>query len=261
MTIEALLRSALPDLAPLDAELLLARAVKRERTWLLAHPDAPVPEAAACRFERWVSRRADGTPVAHLVGEKEFFGRMFTVTPAVLCPRPDSELLVERTLAWLHPGDTLVEIGTGSGCIGLSVCLERPGTPAILTDVSPAALAVAKRNARRHAVPDVRFVEADGWPTDLRTDPVRTVVVANLPYLTPEEADRLPHEPRIALDGGSDGLDAIRRLLRDLERAACIPRRLLLEHAPPQAAPIRRLTGRPAKTYRDLAGRDRVTEF
>ncbi len=261
MTIEALLRSAPPNLAPLDAELLLARVVNRERTWLLAHPDAPVAEAAVGRFERWASRCAEGAPVAYLIGEKEFFGRTFTVTPAVLCPRPDSELLVELTLARLRPGDTLVEIGTGSGCIGLSVCLERPGTPAILTDISPDALAVAKQNARRHAVPHVRFLEVDGWPKDLRTDPARTVVVANLPYLTPDETDRLPHEPRVALDGGSDGLDAIRRLLRGLERAACIPRHLLLEHAPRHAAPIRGLAGRPAKTYRDLAGRGRVTEF
>ncbi len=260
MTSEELLRSV-PEVAPLDAELLLARTLDRDRTWVLAHPGSVVPQPAARRFRRQAARRATGIPLAYLTGEKEFFGRPFTVTRDVLCPRPDSELLVERALAWLRPGDTLVEVGTGSGCIGLSLRLERPGVTAVLTDISPAALAVARVNGHRHAVPDVRFRLADGWPKDLGRAPGETVVVANLPYLTPVEADALPDEPRIALAGGHDGLHLIRRLVAGLERTACRPRRVLLEHGPDQAARIRDIVPRPARTHRDLAGRERVTEY
>lgn len=252
---EGVARLARHDSAKLDAELLLGKVLDRPREWLLAHPEEPVERQSADAFSHLLNRRAAGEPVAYLTGEREFFGRLFTVTPAVLVPRPESELLVSEALRILRPGDVVVDVGTGSGCIGITIAAERPDTAVHLVDVSEKALAVAERNAARLGVA-VTSHQADLWPTTL--DAKGTVVVANLPYVSDagyEANPDLVHEPAVALRGGPDGLQLIRRLLERLE--ANPPRAVLLEIDPGQSQDLADSNWR-ASFSKDLAGRSRV---
>ncbi|MEX2043679.1 MAG: peptide chain release factor N(5)-glutamine methyltransferase [Patescibacteria group bacterium] len=258
VTVRDVLRNT--DLRALDGEVLLASVLKRPRSWLLAHPDAPVPRAVCQRFAVLAARRGTGEPVAYLTGRKEFYGREFAVCEDVLCPRPDTEALVERILKAVRPGDVVFDIGTGSGCVGVTVVLERPDVSAILTDVSEAALKVAERNARRLGA-KVRTVPADGLPGEASAvDPKRLVIAGNLPYLDASNPSP-PFEPSVALDGGPDGLQVIRALVMQLRERALAPRHLLLEHGESQGAAVRDLLGPRARTSPDLAGNDRVTGY
>lgn len=203
-----------------EARFLLTRALGRNESWLLAHGDANVPDAEAARFLAWVARRAAGEPAHYIVGSCPFWGREFAVTPAVLIPRPETELLVQAALSSAPPpGARVLDQGTGSGCLAVTLALELPGRMVVATDHSLAALAVARFNARRLAAP-VQLVAGDlgqplhgGW----------NLLVANLPYvptatlatLSPEVRD---FEPRLALDGGADGLSLVLALLQDLPR-------------------------------------------
>ena len=204
---------------------------RREATWLLAaawgvdeitlrlYPEREVPAVVEGRFRDWLERRAAGEPAHHLTGSCPFWGREFEVSPAVLIPRPETELLVEAALALpLSPTARVLDVGTGSGCIALTLAAERPGWRVSAVDRSPLALVVARRNVERHRLAVGLFVgdltTAVGPPWDL--------VVANLPYIPSAELGRLPaevrHDPLAALDGGADGLDLVRRLLGDLPR-------------------------------------------
>lgn len=247
----------------LDAEVLLAHLLGVDRASILADPERVLEERPQQHFRTLIEQRAGGKPVAYLVGHKEFYGRRFRVNSAVLVPRPDSELLVELALTRVISGDSVVDVGTGSGCLGLSIAVSRPDLDVHLVDLSAVALSLAAENAAALGVPGVRLHRGDLWP-ELGLRPERTVVVANLPYV-PEnrlEDDRtLRHEPRMALAGGSDGLDVIRRFLGELNRRGFQPRTLLLEHGPEQAEAIGSLSDGPAQTHTDLAGYARVTEI
>ncbi|MDP4000107.1 MAG: peptide chain release factor N(5)-glutamine methyltransferase [bacterium] len=258
MTVKDLLSHS--GLQALDAEIMLAFVLRRPRSWLLAHPDESVSAAAARRFTALAKRRLEDVPVAYLVGYKEFYGRKFAVSEDVLCPRPDTETLVERVLAVLAPGDAVYDVGTGSGCVGITVALERPDVSLTLTDVSEAALKAARRNARRLGA-KVRFILADGLPEAVSdAKPDRLVILSNPPYLG--ATDTLPpFEPREALEGGPDGLDVIRRIVEQLRQRKISPRHLLLEHGESQGAAVRKLVGSRAETYPDLAGKDRITGY
>lgn len=248
---------------PLDAEILLAHTLGVDRVRVLADPDRPLSESDQEHFRSLINQRATGRPVAYLVGHKEFYGRRFQVNSAVLVPRPDSELLVELALARVIPGDSVVDVGTGSGCLGLSIASVRPDLDVHLVDLSAVALSLAAENAAALRVPKVRLHRGDLWP-ELGLRPERTVVVANLPYVPDQHLndDRtLRHEPRMALAGGADGLDTIRRFLGELARRRFHPRTLLLEHDPNQASAIDGLANGPVQTHADLAGRTRVTEI
>lgn len=257
----ALGRSPSPDL---DAEVLLAHVLETERTWLLAHPERLLSGPVHRRFWSLVEQRMERYPVAYLEGGKEFYGRRFVVNSNVMVPRPHSETLIEVALGRLRQGDTLVDVGTGSGCIGLTLLAERPGIGLHLVDVSGQALAVAKENARRLRVDPVQFHRADLWPDKFRPDPKRTVVVANLPYLSePEFRSRqwLRHEPEISLLGGQDGLAVVRRFIERLRSVPFEPRHLLLEHSFDHGPTVRKLLGPRAETFQDLVGRDRITGY
>ena len=273
MTVAAALAQARAALAPhsetaaLDAQTLLAAVLHRERAWLLAHPQARLTPRQHRRLQRACARLAHGVPLPYVLGYWHFYGRKFALTPAVLIPRPETETLVERALEWLrqHPHRRRVaDVGTGSGILAITLAAEVPAARIIATDISPAALAVAHDNARRHRVAErIAFVETDllaaaPGPFDL--------IVANPPYIPTAALAALPvarHEPREALDGGPDGLTVVRRLLAQACARLAPGGLLLLEIAADQgeaASGLARAACPQAVVRRhpDLAGRDRV---
>lgn len=236
----------------LDAELLLADALGLDRAALISDPGLDVPARAARLIGERVRRRIAREPVAYILGRKGFRYIELAVDGRVLIPRPETELLVEVCLE-LPPGARVHDIGTGSGAVALALLDERPDLAVSASDASAGAAAVAHANARRLGL-DLEPAVHRGIPAG-RFD----LVVANLPYVADGELASLApeihrHEPREALLGGPDGLDAIRELVA----GASAGTRLALEHAPHQAAAVRALL-EGADTRRDLAGYERVT--
>ncbi|MCA9880878.1 MAG: peptide chain release factor N(5)-glutamine methyltransferase [Thermomicrobiales bacterium] len=231
----------------LDAEVLLRHLLGWDRTQILSRPEAELPAEVVTRYEALIGERLEGSPVAYLTGEREFMGLTFQVTPAVLVPRPETEILVEWAADWLRPGGRrrVVDVGTGSGAIALSlVTLLGPDWRGEVTgiDLSPEALAVAERNratlgqVARVALRQGSLLRDEAGPFDL--------VLANLPYLRPEQiADNpdLAAEPRLALDGGADGLDLVRELLADAPRVLAPGGAIGLEIDPGQADAVQAL--------------------
>jgi len=202
-----------------EAMWLLARAWGVEEITLRLHPEREVPTDVEARYHDWIERRTAGEPAHHLTGTCEFWGRSFIVSPAVLVPRPETELVIQVALDLpLSPAARVLDVGTGSGCIAVTLAAERPRWRVSAVDQSSAALEVARANARRHEV-EISFHLGD-LTGDV--DPPRDLVVANLPYIPTTDLEALPrevrHDPPSALDGGPDGLDLIRRLVGDLPR-------------------------------------------
>jgi release factor glutamine methyltransferase len=244
----------------------LAAAWGRTEVWVLAHDDDVVPAEVEVRFRSWIERRAAGEPAEHLTGRCSFWGREFRVSPDVLIPRPETELLVDRALALpLPPGCRAVDIGTGSGCIALTLALERPRWRVAAVDRQPRAVAVAKRNADRLGG-SLGFVASD---LGMALGPGWDLVVANLPYIPETELVGLPLEvhrdPRTALDGGSDGLDLVRRLVADLGRLLRPSGRALLELYEGQAPVVADLASslglEAVGAVRDAGGCERVIDL
>jgi release factor glutamine methyltransferase len=203
------------DAPRLTAEVLLAHALSCDRVRLYLDFEKPLGEAELARFRELVRRRADGEPTAYLLGRKEFYGRAFRVDPRVLVPRPETELVLEAALAALPERGRALDLCTGSGCLAVSLALERPGARVFATDVSEDALAVARENAAAlGAVVDL--AQGDLWAADHGAEPF-DVVVSNPPYVPAKELAHLPREvrrePCIALDGGEDGLAVLRRIV------------------------------------------------
>lgn len=253
--------------APREARLLLAHAMGENEARLVGWPEREVEAAADARFAALVARRARREPVAYLLGVREFWGLSFRVTPATLIPRPDTETLVEAVLAHAASRDRalrILDIGTGSGCILLSLLHELPR--AIGTGVEPSteALAVAQDNARRLGLAD-----RARWTAALPEGEAFDVVTANLPYIPTRdlsglEPDVRDYEPRTALDGGDDGLDVIRTVAAALPRLLVPGGLALFEAGFDQASDVERIFAgiaglAPAGRWRDLAGIERVT--
>jgi release factor glutamine methyltransferase len=241
--------------------------------WLVARNDA-APEDLAARLAPLVARRAAREPVAYLTGEREFYGRPFHVAPGVLIPRPETESIVDAALAWLDarsggahtPAARALDIGTGSGCLAVTLALERPGLFVTATDVSADALAIARRNVARHGVGDhvtLREAALTGGLVD-----AVDLVVSNPPYVPDEDRDALApdvrdHEPALALFGGAGGLDVIRALVPAASAALRAGGCLVMEIGYGQAAEVKRLIDRQPglrwlDTRPDLAGIPRV---
>lgn len=212
--------AATPDgpLTPATAHALLAYVTGKGRAWLLAHREAALTAEQAARYMALIERAASGEPLAHLIGEREFYGLPFAVTPDVLVPRPETEGLVDAVLHWAdargRAAPRLVDVGTGSGAIAVTLALKLPGARVTAVDVSWPALEIAQANTRRHGVAD-RVGLALG---DLLAPvgPGQGAIAANLPYVNADELAALEvgrWEPRVALDGGADGLALVRRLL------------------------------------------------
>ena len=200
---------------------LLAHAIGRDRTFVVTHADGPLETEAIETFRKLIERRAAGEPLQYLTGHQEFFKLDFEVTPDVLIPRPGTELIVEIALELLKddPDGFIGDIGTGSGCVVISLLHELRDAHAIATDISAAALCVAQRNADRHGVTErLTVIESDCF-SKVDADRSFSLIASNPPYIRDDEMETLQrevgHEPRTALAAGPDGLDIVRRLLRE----------------------------------------------
>jgi release factor glutamine methyltransferase len=250
-----------------EAELLLQHALRVDRAWLFAHADDEVASVLAGQFRCYVSRRAAGEPVAYITGRREFFSLDLAVTPDVLIPRAETELLVEAALERI-PAQTAVciaDLGTGSGAIALALAHERPQARVLAIDASTAALAVARDNALRLGLDNVEFVESD-WFAALGAREF-DLIVSNPPYIARGDAHLdagdLRFEPALALSSGADGLDAIRTIARDARGHLAHGGWLMFEHGHDQGALVRAILAEngylDAATLCDLEDRDRVS--
>lgn len=243
--------------ARLNAEHLLAHALGLKRMELYLQFDRPLTESERAPLRDLVKRRGAREPLQHVLGTAEFHGRTFTCDKRALVPRPETEQLVELALeiAKDKPTATILDIGTGSGVIALTIALELPSATLHATDVSPDALALAAENATRHALTDrIVFHQADLLPPD---DARFDLIIANLPYIPAEEIASLSpevrHDPASALDGGADGLDLIRRLIETAPDRLAPGGALLLEIGLGQADAVNTLLS--ARKFRDISVR------
>ncbi len=256
--------AALP-LDPLENRILLCHATGLSRVQLITRAEQPLtPDEAAC-LDTLVQRRLAGEPIAYIVGKREFFGLDFAVSEAVLIPRPDTELLVELAIERLPPDGRLLDMGTGSGAIAVSVAHARPDAQVTALDLSEAALAVARQNAAGNRV-QVRFLQSD-WFKALEAAERFELIASNPPYIAAGDAHLsqgdLRFEPAGALTDHADGLSALRSIV-DGSPAHLLPGGwLLMEHGYDQAANVRALLDGAGYTevqsWRDLAGIERVS--
>lgn len=250
-----------------DAEVILAHALGVQRVMLYARYDQPLAKPELDKIRALVQRRAKGEPVAYLIGEREFWSLSFKVTPAVLIPRPDTEVLVEVALAVVKNvvEPRIADVGTGSGCIAIALASEKKDARVTAIDRSAAALAIASENVTRHNLADrVTLLESDllaavQGPFDL--------LVANLPYVPSSESERLmrevrDHEPKDALFAGEDGLVLIRRLVQDAPRVLKPGATVVLEggydQLPRMSALLSEAGFSTPQIRRDYAGHERV---
>lgn len=252
--------------ARLETRVLASFGWEVETAWLIAHDTDALSDSQIAVFQSLLSRRLEGQPIAYLVGKREFYGRPFHVSSDVLIPRPDTELLIELALAHLppdHPLDVL-DLGTGSGCIAITLALERPHARVTAVDRSDEALAIAQRNAETLNA-DVEFLASD-WFSALGKRNF-DLVVSNPPYIAATDPHLaqgdLRFEPLTALAAGADGLDALRHLVQMAARHIKPGGALLLEHGYDQADAVQallRINSIPQpKSWADLAGNPRVS--
>ena len=288
----------LTDTPDLDAQVLLAHVLDKPRAWVLAHPETTLTPKQECALEKALQQLEDGVPLPYVLGKWEFFGLEFEVTPEVLIPRPETELLVERTVSWLRlamkrqamdiksaacPGRQareedwgmlrVFDMGAGSGCIAIALAVNVRNVHIIATDISPTAIDVARQNAKKLGVADrIEFFCCDLFPSqptfDLRLSTF-DLIVANLPYVSTETLRGLRvygREPTLALDGGADGLDIIRRLLVEAPRHLAPGGLILLEIEASQGAKVLSLAQdafpeAEIHLHRDLSDHDRLLEI
>ncbi len=254
----------LNDTPALDAQVLLAHIVQKPRAWVLAHPELTLSPIQSKSLEKALSQLQNKIPLPYVIGHWEFFGLDFLLSSDVLIPRPETEELVERALSWLHEnkGRHILDVGTGSGCIPISLGRNAPDLNLVAVDISSSALDIARQNAQKHKV-EITFLQSDLF-TNL---PLATfdLITANLPYIPTATLDTLDvytREPTLALDGGSDGLDLIRRLLKDAPRYLSPKGLILLEIDSSHGKGALELANRffpeaENELIQDLSGRDR----
>lgn len=265
VSIAQLMRNS--GIAAVDARVLLRTVLGENDAYLIAHAGDEVSAQHETQFRVVAARRACGEPVAYIVGEREFYGRVFAVSSTVLIPRPETELLVELALQRLPRDEPrrVLDLGTGSGCIAICIALERSTAHVTATDRSEAALYVAMKNAQRLSASNIEFRAGD-WFGAIKGERF-DVIVSNPPYVAAGNAHLaqgdLRFEPMAALAAGTDGLDCIRAIVADapghLERGGS----LLLEHGYDQSEGCRALLAAAGFTqvqsWRDIAGIERIT--
>jgi len=258
------------ETASLDAQVLVAHTLKKPRTWTIAHPEAPINTTQYHKIIRDMDRIEHGEPLPYVIEHWEFYGLDFHLTPSVLIPRPETELLVERGINWLQlhpPKHKVVDVGTGSGCIGITLAKNIPDLQLILTDISQEALSVAKINAEKYGLLDrMEFLQADlldgvHGPFDL--------ICANLPYIPTPKLMKLlvaDSEPRLALDGGLNGTEVISRLLGQAKGQLISGGKILLEIESSLGDELKTMAmgyypASKVQILRDLSGLDRCLEI
>ena len=233
---------ACSDSARLDAELLLAHCLGKPRSYLYSHPEESLNPVCWQQYQRLVERRLQPTPIAYLLGTREFYSLVFTTREQVLVPRPETELLVDLALQLLPPEQSMrvCDLGTGTGIIAITLKSERPMAQVYATDVDPACLVLAQENALRHAA-DVEWIESDwyrGLPRTLRFD----LIVSNPPYIAADhpflDQGDLPAEPRLALTPGNSGLEALQQIVEGARQHLVSGGYLILEHGYDQQTPV-----------------------
>ena len=267
---QALLSNS-PRLDPIDArfesQLLLQHLLNVNRAWLIAHENDTLAADVQASLDQMVNRRADGEPIAYILGNREFYGLNLLVTTATLIPRADTEILVDTALNKI-PSNTplqVLDLGTGSGAIALAIAQQRPQVHMTAVDASKAALEVAISNSKQLHIPNIHFLLSD-WFNNLN-DTLFDVIVSNPPYIENTDAHLnqgdLRFEPTSALASGADGLDDIRRIINDCLIHLKPQGWLMLEHGYNQAAAVAELMAQTGlvniETFKDLGGNDRVT--
>ena len=262
------------DTPQLDAQGILAHVLGWPRSSVLAHPEVSLTESQGFAMEGMVGRLEAGEPLPYILGAWEFFGMKFEVTPDVLIPRPETEMLVERAIAWLRKNSlrsqdiSVMDVATGCGCIAISLAVNVTGISLIATDVSQAALKVARRNAERMNVSAcISFLEADLFPTRQKERSL-SLIVANPPYIptkTLRESPVFGREPAVALDGGPDGLVFIHRIIHAASHKLIPGGLLLLEIEVSEGSAVLSIASETfpnsrVQLYKDLAGHDRMLE-
>ena len=270
------LLSPLSDTPQLDAQVLMAHLINKPRTWVLAHPTSSLNIEQVDKLNALIQRLELGEPLPYVLGHWEFFGLDFDLTPEVLIPRPETELLTEHAIAWLQGSPerrTVADIGTGSGCIAISFAAHIPDVRILATDISLPALKVARHNALKHEVArQIDFVQCDLLPhhiDSLSTDRHFDMICANLPYIPTRELYNLPvygHEPTLALDGGPDGLDPFRKLFKLVPEWMASGGRILLEIEATRGVAVLSLAydafvSASIHLHQDLTGCDRLLEI
>ncbi|WP_046079814.1 peptide chain release factor N(5)-glutamine methyltransferase [Halomonas sp. HG01] len=265
---QRLLNAGSPS-ARLDAEVLLCHVLEVDRTWLYTWGDREADAEAEARFEALVAEREAGHPVAHLTGEREFWGLRLATSPATLIPRPDTETLVEAALAAAGETGRLLDLGTGTGAVALAFASERPGWAVTGVDLRQEAVALARDNAARHGLGNARFLVSDWFAAlDEEGGGARfELIVSNPPYI----ADDDPHlargdvrfEPRSALVAADDGLADLRHLVEAARDHLALGGWLMLEHGAGQAAAVCEALAaagyREVSSRRDLGGHERIS--
>lgn len=252
--------------ASLDAEVLLSFVLKKPRSYLYIWPDKTITKKQETRFRRLVACRLKGEPIAYLIKNKEFYGLNFYVDKNALIPRPETECLVEEILKYLRIANrksriAIADIGTGSGCLAITLKKYYPKAKIYASDISETALAVAKKNAKNHKI-KIFFKQGNLLEPFKKTK--FDIIVSNLPYLTPQQMKNktIQAEPRSALFGGKDGLTYYQELLNQIKRCKHKPL-IFLEIDPGQTKAIKKIIGKnlpdvSGEIKKDLAGKDRV---
>jgi release factor glutamine methyltransferase len=267
------------ETASLDVQVLLAHILQKPRAWVLAHPEALLTLQQERVLDQAVQRLQAGEPLPYVLGEWEFYGLPFIVTPAVLIPRPETELLVDYAIQWLERRPELLrcltarlavlDVGTGSGCIAVALAARLPGLKIAATDLSPSALEVARRNTSRHQVAAQICLLQSDLLSAFSPQPTFHLICANLPYIPQETLPNLPvysREPALALDGGSGGLTLLRQLLHQAVSCLAPGGLLLLEIEASQGQVVPALarqvfSSAAVDLHRDLAGCDRLVSI
>lgn len=261
------------DASPhLDAEVLLAFVLKKPKEYLMTNPAKKITSSQQKKFSALIVRRQRNIPIPYLTGSKEFYGLNFKINSEVLVPRPETELLVEEAIKIIRQKSPenridVIEVGTGSGCIAITLAKYLPSAKISASDISEKALKTAIKNARLHKVFNkIKFLQGDLLrPIMLKKKNV-DIIIANLPYLTNKEISGVRHEPKVALYGGKMGVELIERLLIQSTEVLNPNGIILLEISPTQSKLIdfiieQQLPGKKVTFFKDLSGRDRVVKI